>query len=406
MKKENIYLHFLSPKQFRWFVVLLLWISHAIYFFNYNGLGVLGPLVKQELDLTNTNFGLLFSAIYTGSMAIQIPAGIWCDRFGVRKVMSWGLLLIGGSMVTFSVNRSIILLYGLLLCLGIGVGCSQVSAAISVIDWFPFRGRATAMGIKQTGINIGGILASLLLPYMIVRYPWRFVMEWVGLGTIVFAFLFYFLYKDPADLGPIREKRKFHIKGIWMLLKVKAFLLVTLSGIFLMIVQFSFSSYLVLYLNKTLKYTLNLSGIILALSFGIGAFARIGWSIASDYISKNRRTILVIIGVAGALVNVLFGLTSPSSPPWVIYLLSISFGLTGMGWNAVFLTLIGELSLRETVGLGVGVSFFLANLGVVLGPPLFGLLVDLSNSFIWSWLFLGFCMLVASFLILISIRKS
>lgn len=55
MRRDNL----LSPSHayYHWFVVSLLWMSHAIYFFNYNSLGGLGPLLKQELVLNNAHFG-------------------------------------------------------------------------------------------------------------------------------------------------------------------------------------------------------------------------------------------------------------------------------------------------------------------------------------------------------------
>jgi len=68
-----------------------------------------------------------------------------------------------------------------------------------------------------------------------------------------------------------------------------------------------------------------------------------------------------------------------------------------MGWNAVWLTLIGEVSTQKSAGLGIGLSFVIANFGIVLGPPFFGLLVDLSKSYTWVWLFLSLCMALLVF---------
>lgn len=404
MRRNNLF----SPSHahYNWFVVSLLWMSHAIYFFNYSSLGVLGPLLKQELVLSNTHFGFLFGFIFMGSMVLQIPAGIWCDQFGVRKVMSWGLLTIGGSIFFFSICRSLFLCYVTLFFLGVGTGCSQVSATKSVMDWFPFKGRATAMGVKQTGVNIGGIMASLLFPFLITKYHWRFLLEWIGFIIFAFAFLFFLLYRDSSKGKRYLDHKKFHFQDTFTFFKDRNFMIVTLSGVFLMIVQFSFSSYLVLYLNQTHRYPLEQAGVLLALSFGTGAIARIGWSLLSDYLFKNRKSPLIIIGGFGAFIILVLSLTTASSPSWIIYLLSISFGITGMGWNAIWLTLIGELSSKETTGLGIGLSFFIASFGAAIGPPFFGMLIDLFNSFIIAWLFLAFCMIVVSFLILLARFKS
>jgi MFS family permease len=145
---------------------------------------------------------------------------------------------------------------------------------------------------------------------------------------------------------------------------------------------------------------MELSGTILALSFGTGALARVGWSIVSDYFLGKRESILILIGGMGAFVIILLGFTTPSTPLWFIYFLSISFGITGMGWNAVWFTVVGEFSMKESSGLGIGLSYFIASFGIILGPLFFGFLTDISNSFLLSWFFTAFCMVISSLLIL------
>jgi len=400
-RMRKIYSYSYSPSGILsgWFVVLLLWVSHIIYFSITSSLGVLGPVLKQDLDLSNTELGFLSSAIAIGTTVFQIPGGLCCDRYGVRKMMSLGFLLMGTFFFIFSFSGSFLLASGLLFLMGLGVGCSQVSAAKAVMDWFPFKGRATAMGVKQTGINVGGVLSSSLFPFLISLYAWSVLIRWISLVAFAFVFLFYFAYRD-SPRTETSFSNKVHFKDILTYLKNLDFLLIALSGVFLMVVQFSFSTYFVLYLNQTLHYSIEQSGLILALSFGTGAFARVGWSFGSDYFFKNRESVLILIAGLGASVAVVLSLISPSSPAWLIYFLSALFGVTGMGWNAIWITLVGERSLKESAGFGIGVSFFIATFGIILGPPSFGFLADLFHTFLWSWLFLAFCMIVVSLLTL------
>ena len=232
--------------------------------------------------------------------------------------MSLGFLLIGTFFFIFSLSGSFLLSSGLLFLMGLGVGCSQVSAAKGVMDWFPYKGRATAMGVKQTGINVGGILSSSLFPFLISLYPWSFVIRWISLVAFAFVFLFYFFYRDSPHTETSFSS-KVHFKDILNYLRNLDFLLITLSGVFLMAVQFSFSAYFVLYLNQTLHYSIEQSGLFLALSFGTGAFARVGWSSGSDYFFRNRESVLILIGGLGASVIVMLSFITPSSPTWLIY---------------------------------------------------------------------------------------
>jgi MFS transporter, ACS family, hexuronate transporter len=395
----NSYLSSPSGTLSGWFVVLLLWMSHVIYFSITSSLGVLGPVLKQGLGLNNTQLGFLNSAIAIGSTFIQIPGGLCCDRYGARKTMSSGLLLIGTFFFVFSFSESFLLASGFLFLMGLGVGGCQVSAAKAVMDWFPFKGRATAMGVKQTGVNVGGILSSSLFPFFISLYLWPHVIRWISLVAFAFGFLFYLFYRDSPH-AQASFSGEVHFKDILSYLRNLDFLLITLSGVLLMAVQFAFAAYFVLYLNQTLGYSIERSGFFLALSFGTGAFARVGWSLGSDYFLKNRESVLILIGGLGASVVVVLSLIPRSSPTWLIYLISALFGVTGMGWNAIWMTLVGERSRKESAGFGIGVSFFIASFGIMLGPPFFGFLVDLFDSFLWSWLFVAFCLVLVSLLTL------
>jgi predicted MFS family arabinose efflux permease len=236
-------------------------------------------------------------------------------------------------------------------------------------------------------------------------YLWPHVIRWVSLVAFAFGFLFYFFYRDSPH-AQASFSGKVHFKDILDYLRNLDFLLITLSGVLLMAVQFAFSTYFVLYLNQTLHYSIERSGFFLALSFGTGAFARVGWSLGSDYFFRNRESVLILIGGLGALVIVVFSLITPSSPTWLIYFLSALFGVTGMGSNAIWITLVGERSLKESAGFGIGFSFFIATFGIILGPPFFGFLADLLDSFLWSWFFLAFCMIMVSVLTLRMMTKA
>jgi ACS family hexuronate transporter-like MFS transporter len=388
-----------SCLHYGWFIVLLLWMSHFIYFFIHTSLWVLAPFIKLQMNLSNSKFGFLCSAVALGGMVAQIPGGIYSDRYGVRKVTSLGIMILGSAYFLFPFSTLFLFSSILTFFFGFGIGCIQVSAAKAIIDWFPFRGRATAMGIKQTGVSLGGIASSIFFPLMVYSYDWRFLLRGVGLTALLFAFLFFLLYRGPSNIEANPYWNKIRFRDIFSYLRNIDFLLVALAGVLFTAVQFSFSTYFVIYLSQTLRYSMELSGTLLAISFGTGGLARVVWSLGSDYLFRKRESILILIGGLGILVSVMLSLTTPSTSLWLIYLISILFGFTGMGWNAVWLTFIGELSLKESVGLGIGFSYFIANIGVVLGPPFFGFLTDLFHSFFWSWLFLAFCMMIEIFLI-------
>lgn len=380
---------------YQWVIVGVIWVSHTIYFLNYMTIGTLAPLIKSELGISSARIGLLSSAISIGSMVFQIPAGALSDRFGAKWVMAAGLILIGLSSISISAVSSYVVIFLLLVFLGAGIGANQTPGSKAIITWFPIKGRATGMGIKQTGVNMGGILASFLLPALALKFDtWRYPCALAGLAAVFTALLIFFVYRDPAQgLKVVGQGARGLKAGFLLLLRNRDFRLVCCSGIFLMAAQFAFATYFILYASSELSFPLNKCGVLLGLAFLGGALGRIGWSMASDYLFMGKRNgLLVIVGVAGALTCVGLVALKGADSSFPVYLSAIAFGLTGLGWNALYLTRVGELPGRELAGIATGMSFVVSNIGAILGPPVFGYLVDVTGTYTVAWFFVGFCM--------------
>ena len=386
---------------YQWAIVSILWVSHTVYFLNYMTIGTLAPFIQPELGLTSAQVGFLCSAMTIGAILIQIPAGILCDLFGTKWVMGAGLLLTGGAAISMSWVYAYSSAFFLLILAGMGIGCNQAPGSKAIILWFSPKGRATAMGIKQTGINMGGVLASVFLPAIALHFKdWRFSFKAAGLASLLSAVSILFLFKDPPQQPDHSFQSSRSRKGeIRDLIFDRDFLLICLYGALLMITQYSFAAYFFLYATRVLHLPIHRAGVLLALVFGMGAFGRIGWGLMSDYLfGGRRRPVFILIGTICAIVLVTFVFLKTYPLPGPIFLCVIFFGLTGMGWNAIYLTLVGEFPRRELAGIATGIAFVITNIGTVLGPPLFGYLVDLTGEYTVSWFFLGFCMLMVAIL--------
>jgi MFS transporter, ACS family, hexuronate transporter len=403
--QQNVVLRLIAPDRYRWFVVLVMWAVHLVYFSTYASVGALGPLLKQDLGLSNTQFGILCGAIGVGTTSAQLPGGMWCDRIGVKRVLTLSFIGIGISAMVFSLTKSLAFGCSALFGLGLCVGCSQIAGTKAIVDWFPSDGRATAMGLKQTGGNVGGALASLILPVAAVFYGWQSLYQSMGAFVCGAAVLFALAYRDAGGSSKKSVVVEVSFGTRLLALKNPRFLLITVIGIFLIGVQFSFSSYIVLYLSQYLHMPLPLAGSILAVSFAAGAAGRVGWGVAGDYLFKNRETSLVVLGVLGLLVCVALAFLTSSTPIWLLYTVAVLSGVSLLGWNGVWLSLVGEVSLAYSTGFAIGLCFLFANLGLLLGPPLFGFLGDLFHSFVVSWLFLAACMAGISFAMALEARR-
>jgi sugar phosphate permease len=379
----------------------MIWTSHTVYYFNYMALGTLAPLIKSDMSLSSTRMGFLTSAVSIGSMVFQIPAGICSDRIGARWVMAMGLALVGISSILVSSASSYVMIFLLLVALGAGISANQTPGSKAIIMWFTSSGRATAMGIKQTGVTVGGMLASFLLPLLALStQSWRCPFAIAGVASLATAIPLLIVYHDPRQEGlGTSVTSASYVDDLRSLLRNRNFLLACTAGAFLMANQFAFCAYFVLYASSVLGFPLTKSGILLALSFLAGAVGRVGWSVVSDYLfGGGRNGVLAFVGAVCALVCAGMAVLPAGSPLVFVYVAAIVFGLTGLGWNALYLTLIGELQGKELAGTATGVSFVLCNIGAIFGPPVFGGLVDLTHSYTTPWLFLALCMVAVALL--------
>ncbi len=373
-------------------MVGVLWLVHAIAFMNMSGLGILAPFIKADFHLSSVEVGFLISALSIGNTLSQMPAGLITDVAGVRLMLALAVGMLGFLLVLFSLSPTYPVALMILLVYGGANGIVGPTASKSILDWFPSVGRATAMGVKQTGVNFGGILAGILLPALTIALTWRYSLLAVGLGEVVLAVLIYGLVKESparaeAPPAPLAWRKILH-----MAMRREMLILGGIAFCF-MASQFCFSTYLILFLTQEMGYPIVRAGEYFALSFLIGAAGRILWSLASDYyLAGRRKGVLRLITLILFFSSLMLGMISffPVLSPLLVTAI-LAFGISGIGWNAIYLTMVGEAVEKESTGLATGAGYSFGFLGSLIAPPLFGLLVDRTDVYGYAWLLPAVC---------------
>ncbi len=377
---------------YRWVMVAVLWLIHALAFMNISGLGILAPFIKADLQLSSFQIGFLISALSIGASLIQMPAGLLTDFAGVRLMLTLGIGSVGFCLALFSLAPTYSIALLVLLIYGLANGIIGPAASKSILDWFPVVGRATAMGVKQTGVNFGGILAGILLPALAITLSWRHSLLAVGLIEVSMAVLIYRLIKEAplrpgSSLSPLAWKKILHVA------MHRDMLILGGIGFCFMTCQFCFSTYLILFLTLEMNYPIVEAGQYFAASYFLGAAGRILWSLASDYyLAGRRKGILRLIALILFLSLFCLGMISffPVFSPLLLTAI-LAFGVSGIGWNAIYLTMLGEAMGKESTGLATGAGFCFGFLGSLICPPLFGLLVDKTGVYGYAWLLPAVC---------------
>jgi sugar phosphate permease len=165
---------------------------------NYSALGTLAPFIQDDLLLKTSQIGLFISIVSVGSILIQLPAGVLTELVGIRRILSGSVVAIGVSAVFLSRISSFWIALLVLFIFGFAIGSISPAASKAIIGWFPPAGRATAMGVKQTGINMGSILAGIMMPTLAILFTWRNGLLMVGIVEILSGTIIYRFCKDPG----------------------------------------------------------------------------------------------------------------------------------------------------------------------------------------------------------------
>jgi MFS family permease len=153
-----------------------LWLLTAINLVNYltrNAIFALFDPVKIDLNLTDAHLGWLGTAYVLVFSAASLPAGVVGDIGSRRVVIATGVALwsVGTALSGLSQDFGWLMFARALVGLG-GAAAATASAAL-VSDYFPGRGRSTAMSIFMAGLAVGGVFGILLAGQLQHAFGWR-----------------------------------------------------------------------------------------------------------------------------------------------------------------------------------------------------------------------------------------
>lgn len=371
---------------FRWVILALVSVSHIIGASAQYGINTLAPFYQDELGLSRAQVGLFISAFYLAMTGASFVAGWLADRLGVRKTTLQGHLIVGVCSVATSFAPSFVWAFAWFFLCGLGYAYLNPASTKGVMSWFHRDERATAMGIKQTGVPAGGFVTALVASPLVLVVGWRGTFVIIGVINFLFGFVFSYLWREPfngADLDAVKQQAQSPIQAS---LKVGGFLPASFGTAIFLIGQMSLITYVPLYLKESMGFSPYWSSQALAIAQGGAMIGRVGWGVASDRIFGGRRKIvLMIIGLLSmVLMAGLSLMTKQSSIPVLLAIIFLS-GLCIVGYQGVSYALIGELAGTSRTGMAMGLMITINAAAATLGTPLFGYIVDRTGSYALAW---------------------
>ena len=395
--------------RFRFVALGVVWSAYLVVFLSRLCVGPLSPFLKQAFDLSNAQIGGLTSATAVTYAPTLVLAGWLVDRIGVRRALVIGSAITGVFVGAVALAPS----YGVMLLLlglsGLGCGFIYPSAVKAVMVWFPPQERATAIGVNQTAVNVSGILGAVIMPALALSVGWRAGFVVAAVMAFAVCGLAAAVYRDPpggiadcaagaaspavgeieqglpAVTGDAQADRAAVRPGFLAVVRSRDILLLGLAAMFLCMVEFAALAHLVLFLHFDWAYSVVAAAGLLALCQAAGAFSKPLSGLVSDRLLGRRRKapLVALAGLAGLACAILAVLGSGHT--WLLWVALVMLGVGAVGWGGLFSTLAGETAGPAAAGAAAGVTAAIDNIGIFIGPPLFGLIVDRSGSYAPAW---------------------
>ncbi|WP_134681263.1 MFS transporter [Paracoccus ravus] len=163
---------------------------------------IIGIQIREELSLTETQFGLLIGMpVLTGSL-VRIVLGVLTDRLGGRVVYT--LTMLASALATFLLSWATTYPQMLLAALGVGLAGGSFAVGVAYVSRFYSSAKqGTALGIFGVG-NVGAALTKFVAPFVMVAYGWQATAQVWAAALALTAILFWVFSKDD----PVTEARR------------------------------------------------------------------------------------------------------------------------------------------------------------------------------------------------------
>ena len=393
-------------------VLFLTWLLFGMYYVNRFNYSPMIPLLKADLDISNAQAGWLMALFFISYTLFQLPSGFMGDRFGPRKVLTWGAVIsITGNLIFSQATSFGILSLGQL-ANGLGQSMGWTSSLKMIVSWFPRSRRATAIGLFATCVTVGSSVGIRLSGLLGDQLGWRssFIIPPVLMAMV--AMIFWFVVKDnPNEKGLPGFDDEIYLERqiendprsrLSMVLSNRILWSVALVYFCFVYVQFGCLVWIPAFLKEGYAMSVDRASTISALGLLPGVFASPLAGFLSDHYFEGRRKPLIFIGMVVLALSA-FLLSRDVSITLATGLLAI-VGLMIIMPDVLLAAYPSDILSRKLSATGMGFLTTFTSTAGIITTPLSGKIIDLFDSY--DAVFLSFAVVaLAGALLTLCIRE-
>jgi OPA family sugar phosphate sensor protein UhpC-like MFS transporter len=337
-------------------------IGYGLFYVTRLSLNVLKKSIVDESILTESELGMVGSALFFTYAIGKLLNGFLADRVNIRYFMAISLLIC--SVANFLLGFQTAFWFFLILWTlnGWFQSTGAVSSIIALKRWYPPHRIGTVYGFWSASHNIGEAITFTFTAFVVGALGWQWGFWSAGfLGLLGVLLIFFFLIPRPSaskdafhehlvvKQGNIGLKQLEVLKNpmIWML---------ALSSAFMYIARYAVNSWGIFYFEIEKGYTVLEASSLISISSVFGIFGTILSGLFSDKFFKGSRTIPAILMSGLNLFALLLFLLVPAGYYYIDIISMVLFGIS----IGVLICFVGglmavDIAPKEAVGAAAGV---------------------------------------------------
>lgn len=363
---------------YRWVMLALLWLLYAAFGLISRSISPLVTPILKDLSMSYGQMGLILGSWQMTYIAVAMVAGAIIDKWGVRRSLFVGIVVIGLSAALRYFPIGFGTLLPVVALFGVGGPMISIGAPKTISIWFKGKSRGTAVGIYTTGLWVGGLVTlaatnSLIMP--LTGYSWRLTFVCYGLLTLLIAALWWFLARDIKPTEAAEPSSMSTVFG--RLVRVRNVRVILIAGLLLFAVAHGFTQWLPKILESR-GFSPSIAGFAASIPLlaAIPAVLIIP-RLASPHLRGRVVSVFALLLAVALLISV-------TTSGFSLFVGLLLFGITGYGMFPLLMLILmdtPEVGSRH-MGSAGGIFFCIAEIGGFMGPLIIGTLVDMTETFL------------------------
>lgn len=361
----------------RWLLLLVVWLSLLVAYFDRVNVSVAGPAMSRDLHLSPLAFGAVLSAFSLGYALMQIPAGALADRFGSRNVLTSALLLwsLFTGLTAAAWSATVLLVVRVLF--GLGEGLENGAQFKAIADHFTSRERSFANGFFLTGVALGPAFVVPLAAWAVQAVGWRglfvlCVIPGVAVAALVFASL-------PARAHAHVETTPLQRAGWSEALASAPTWLVAIAYFGFNVALWAMLGWLPTYLSDERGLHISALGGAASLPYFVGFVGLLAVGRAAMHVPSLARAPIVAACYALGAVGLYFAYVAPGLGNCVFWLSVAGFGMFG-GFGPIWAIAL-DIAPAHARGAFSGFVNFTGQIAAIVSPVAVGAIVNVTHVF-------------------------